>query len=65
MFKTSGAEATLIVTETSRHAPLAELAMSYGLVSQPKYEITIISDAGQSTYCLRNRSLSMLRLLGG
>jgi myo-inositol 2-dehydrogenase/D-chiro-inositol 1-dehydrogenase len=33
MFKTSGAEATLIVTETSRHAPLAELAMSYGLVS--------------------------------
>ncbi|KAE8540868.1 hypothetical protein D1P53_002220 [Cryptococcus gattii VGV] len=31
MFKTSGAEATLIVTETSRHAPLAELAMSYGL----------------------------------
>ena len=33
MFKTSGAEATLIVTETSRHAPLAELAMSHGLVS--------------------------------
>jgi myo-inositol 2-dehydrogenase/D-chiro-inositol 1-dehydrogenase len=33
MFKTSGAEATLIVTETSRHAVLAELAMSYGLVS--------------------------------
>jgi len=33
MFKTSGAEATLIVTETSRHAPLTELAMSYGLVS--------------------------------
>jgi myo-inositol 2-dehydrogenase/D-chiro-inositol 1-dehydrogenase len=33
MFKTSGAEATLIVTETSRHTPLAELAMSYGLVS--------------------------------
>lgn len=65
MFKTSGAEATLIVTETSRHAPLAELAMSYGLVSQPKYEITIISDASQSTYCLRNRSPSTLRLLGG
>jgi myo-inositol 2-dehydrogenase/D-chiro-inositol 1-dehydrogenase len=32
MFTTSGAQAVLIVTETSRHAPLAELAMSYGLV---------------------------------
>lgn len=33
MFKSSGAEAVLIATETSRHAPLAELAISYGLVS--------------------------------
>lgn len=33
MFKNSGAEAVLIATETSKHAPLTELAISNGLVS--------------------------------
>jgi hypothetical protein len=57
MFRTSGAEATLIVTETSRHAPLAELAMSYGLVRAR----TCWYDSGlnRSTFYLR----SLLRLM--
>lgn len=52
MFKTSGAEATLIVTETSRHAPLAELAMSYGLVSLA------------SGFCLRSKLIGVACAVG-